>query len=84
MDRLSIMLTPVTGAVITGFLVIVMFSLGFYSWIAVAIGAGIGAIGAWPAAYVVSRRIKDEDPFWTRRDPQVQLRADPRAGLPEV
>jgi hypothetical protein len=84
MDRLSIMLTPVTGAVITGFFVILMFSLDFYSWIAVAIGAGIGCIGAWPAAYIVSRRIKDEDPFWTRRDPQVQRRLAPNAGLPEV
>lgn len=84
MDRLSIMLTPVTGAVITGFLVIVMFSLGFYSWTAIAIGAGIGFLGAWPAAYIVSRKIKDEDPFWTRRDPQVQRSIDPDAGLPEV
>lgn len=84
MDRLSIMLTPMTGAVITGFFVIVLFSLGFYSWVSVAIGAGIGCVGAWPAAYIISRRIKDNDPFWTRRNPQVQRRLDPNAGLPEV
>ncbi|MEX5730027.1 xanthine/uracil permease [Rhodovulum iodosum] len=84
MDRLSIMLTPVTGAVITGFLVIVMFSLGFYSWIAVAIGAGIGCVLAWPAAYIVSRRIKENDSAWARRAPDDQRRAALRAGLPEV
>lgn len=84
MDRLSIMLTPVTGGVITGFIAIILFSLGFYSWITVAFAAGVGCIAAWPAAYIVSRRIKDEDPFWARRNPEVQRRMHPNAGLPEV
>ncbi|RAP40645.1 hypothetical protein BYZ73_13745 [Rhodovulum viride] len=80
MDRLSLLLTPMTGAVITGMLVIVMFSLGFYSWISVAIGAGIGCILAWPSAYVVSRRIKQADPRWPTRAEADRL----RSGLPEV
>lgn len=79
MDRLSIMLTPVTGGVITGGIVAILFSLGFYSWAAVATGAVIGCVLAWPAAYIVSRKIKNEDPFWTRARAQ-----DVRGGLPEV
>ena len=78
MDRLSLMLTPMTGAVITGGLVILMFVLGFYSWVAIWIAAGIGLLAAWPAAYVVSRRIKDSDRFWQRR------RAQQAGFLPEV
>ncbi|MBK1635130.1 hypothetical protein [Rhodovulum adriaticum] len=78
MDRLSIMLTPVTGAVITGFIVIALFSLGFYNWAAVGTGAVIGAILAWPAAYIVSRKIKGDDPFQTR------ARTQGMRGLPEV
>lgn len=84
MDRLSLMLTPVTGAVITGSLAAIVLALGFYSWIAIGIVAFIGCILAWPAAFLVSRRIKDNDPFWTTRHPEVQLRAHPGAGLPEV
>ncbi|ARC89395.1 hypothetical protein [Rhodovulum sp. MB263] len=80
MDRLSLLLTPMSGAVITGAIVIVMFSLGFYSWTAIAIGAGIGCILAWPAAYVVSRRIKEADPRWSVRSREERL----RGGLPEV
>ncbi|TCM76175.1 hypothetical protein [Rhodovulum steppense] len=82
MDRLSIMLTPVTGAVITGFIVIILFSLGFYSWTAVAIGAGIGCVLAWPAAFIVSRRIKENDPFWQADRPR--LGGFPGPNAPEV
>lgn len=61
MDRLSIILTLMTGSVLTGAGIITLFSLGFYTWTAVLIAAGLGFILAWPAGYWVSRRIKRQD-----------------------
>ena len=37
MDRLSIYLTLMTGAVITGTLVIVLLTLGYYGWVPLGI-----------------------------------------------
>ena len=83
MDRLSIILTLMTGAVLTGSLAITAFSLGFYSWQAVAAAAVIGFLLSWPLAYLVSRRIKRADAEWDdgMRSGTGVL---PKPGAPEV
>lgn len=83
MDRLSIILTLMTGAVLTGGMAIVAFSLGFYSWTAVGIAAVLGFVLSWPVAYLVSRRIKRVDAEWdtsAAKDTGVL----PKPGAPEV
>jgi hypothetical protein len=64
MDRLSIILTIIVGAMIAGSLVIVILSLGWYSWPAIGGAAALGAVLTWPASYAISRRIKRQDPNW--------------------
>lgn len=83
MDRLSIHLTLMTGAVLTGGLVIVAFSLGYYNWGAILGAAALGFALSWPVAYVISRMIKRDDPRWdeTRKD---RTDAVPRWNEPEV
>jgi hypothetical protein len=66
MDRLSIILTLISGSLVTGALVITLFSLGYYTWWAVALSAGIGFVMAWPSALILSRRIKSNDAEWSR------------------
>ncbi len=84
MDRLSIYLTLAVGAVVTGTLVVVVLSLGWYSWPAIGGAAGLGMALTWPASYVISRRIKRQDPNWdaTKVDMVEGIIPDPRA--PEV
>jgi len=62
MDRLSIFLTLMTGAVLTGAVVTTFFTLGIYNWIAVGTAVAVGWGLSWPAAYLVSRYIKRNDP----------------------
>jgi len=64
MDRLSIFLTIIVGAMVTGGLVTVVLSLGWYSWPAIGGAAALGVVLTWPASYVISRRIKRQDPNW--------------------
>ncbi|MFO8127055.1 hypothetical protein [Yoonia sp.] len=64
MDRLSIFLTITVGSVVTGTLIIIVMSLGWYSWLAIGGVAAIGTLLTWPASYVISRRIKRHDPDW--------------------
>lgn len=83
MDRLSILLTLMTGAVLTGSLAIGAFALGFYGWTAVLICAVIGFLASWPVAYLISRRIKRTDPVWDETRPRDKgLIPDPSS--PEV
>ncbi len=84
MDRLSILLSMLTGAAITGVLTIAAFSLGFYSWTAVLSAAALGFLLAWPAAYVISRRIKSADPHWQPPHEPKRDAALPRADAREV
>jgi hypothetical protein len=65
MDRLSIILSLLSGALITGTLVTTAFSMGYYSWWVVGGAAVIGFLMAWPSAYYVSRLIKNNDPQWS-------------------
>ena len=83
MDRLSIVLTLMTGAVLTGGLATAAFSVGFYTWPAILWSAAVGFALSWPLAYAISRRIKRDDPDWdeTRKD---RTDAVPRPGDHEV
>ncbi len=67
MDRLSIVLTFMTGSVLVGGFVIVVLSLGYYDWRPIAAAVAFGLVVTWPAAYVISRWIKLEDPNWRLR-----------------
>lgn len=64
MDRLSIFLTLMTGSVLTGSFVITAFTLEYYTWPAILISAALGFGLAWPAGYLVSRKIKRDDAAW--------------------
>jgi hypothetical protein len=83
MDRLSILLTLMSGAVLTGAFIVAAFALGFYSWPAVAVCAVAGYALSWPSAYAISRLTKRNDPNWdhTRAD---RTDAVPRPAEPEV
>lgn len=84
MDRLSIFLTLIVGSMVTGGLVTLVLSLGWYSWAAIGGAAALGMILSWPLSYVVSRRIKQWDPRWdaSRVDKVEDVIPDPEA--PEV
>jgi hypothetical protein len=45
-------------------MIIAVLSLGWYSWTALALAAALGTLLTWPASYVISRRIKRQDPNW--------------------
>jgi hypothetical protein len=83
MDRLSILLTLMSGAVLTGALVIAVLSFGWYSWPAILGAAVIGFALSWPTAYAISRLTKRNDANW---DHTRVRNADhvPRPGKPEV
>ena len=72
-----------TGAVLVGGLVIIVLSLGWYNWVAIATAVVIGFVLSWPAAYFISRKVKRADPDWdeTRVD---ETDSVPRPGAPEV
>lgn len=84
MDRLSLVLTLVIGSMLTGGLIILVLSLGWYSWSAIGGATAIGAVLTWPVSRAISRRIKRQDPGWnaTRVDRVAGVIADPAA--PEV
>ena len=84
MDRLSLYLTLLSGSFITGAIVIAGFSLRYYSVWTVAIGAVAGFLLAWPTSYMISQRIKRQDPEWSpEADPRDQG-VIPRPDAPEV
>lgn len=79
MDRLSILITLMTGSVLTGGLVIAFFTLGWYTWQAIAVSAIIGFLLAWPTAYLISRRIKRKDPDFDHTRGKSHTIPDPNA-----
>ena len=84
MDRLSLYLTLLSGSFITGAIVIAGFTLGYYSVWTVVIGAVAGFLLAWPTSYMISQRIKRQDPEWTpEADPDKQP-VIPMTNAPEV
>ena len=81
MDRLSILMTLMTGAVCAGSTLVIAFSLGYQNIWGVLAAAFAGLLVSWPLSYWISRRIKRQDPNWHRTaDPK--LVPDPKA--PEV
>ncbi len=84
MDRLSYVLLFMTGSVLTGIGLITVLVLGFYSWTAILIAVGIGVVLMYPVAYVISRRIKRNDPSWDHHKGDDVNPAVPDPGAPEV
>lgn len=84
MDRLSIVLTLMTGSVLVGGLIVVVLSLGYYSWLPVTAAIAVGLILTWPAAYAIARWIKRDDPGWTPRSGARPGHDDHRADFPET
>ncbi|MFP7569830.1 hypothetical protein [Marivita sp. S2033] len=65
MNRLSVILTLLSGALISGALVVAAFSMGYDSWWVLGGVALIGWLMAWPSALIVARRIKERGPEWS-------------------
>ena len=84
MDRLSIVLTFMTGSVLVGGFVIIVLSLGLYAWQPIAIAVAAGLLLTWPAAYVVSRWIKSEDPNWQVRGGKPSGQSGSKTDYPET
>jgi len=84
MDRLSIFLSIMTGSVLTGGLVTAALSMGYFSWTVILIATVIGFILAWPAGYLVSRRIKRDDPSWPEGRVKDVESPIPNPNAPEV
>jgi hypothetical protein len=83
-DRLSIVLTLMTGSVLVGCFVITVLSMGYYAWQPMAGAIAAGLILTWPAAYAISRKIKRDDPGWTLRSGAKRKRKDDKADFPET
>ena len=62
MDRLSLVLILATGPVIAGGFIIILTSFGLYGWVYLLPAGVVGWLLGWPAGYVISRRIKRQDP----------------------
>lgn len=64
MFRLRYVIALMTNAVIVGSLIILVLSLGWVGWVPVFGAIVVGFVLAWPAAIVITRRIKANDPAW--------------------
>lgn len=84
MDRLSIVLTFMTGSVLVGGLVIIVLALGLYSWPPIAIAVLVGLLLTWPVAYAISRLIKRNDPNWKMRSGKPAEGDRSRSDFPET
>ena len=84
MDRFSLYLTFATGPVITGAVLVTLFSFGLYTWWAVALGVAAGLVLSWPAAYYASRRAKAQDPNWDHTKVEDYKTPLPDPDAPEV
>lgn len=84
MDRLSIVLTFMTGSVLVGGLVIAVLALGYYGWLPIAVAAGVGLSLTWPTAYAISRMIKRRDPEWRIRGGRTDGHDPERGKYPET
>ncbi|WP_322893948.1 MULTISPECIES: hypothetical protein [unclassified Yoonia] len=84
MDRLSIYLSLAVGSVVTGALVILVLSLGWYSWPAIGGAAAVGFVATWPISYAISRRIKRQDAGWDETKVEGRQSPLPDPTAPEV
>jgi hypothetical protein len=81
MDRLSIILTLMVGAVVAGAGVVVAFSMGVQETWVIVLAAALTLLVTWPLSYVISRRIKHRDPSLDHMpEPEVL----PRPGASEI
>ena len=62
MPRLFMLLLSISVGTLAGIGVIVALVMGHYDWRAILIAAGIGAVVAVPATWMIARRIQDTDP----------------------
>ena len=84
MDRLSIVLTLMTGSVLVGGLMVIVLSMGYYEWQPIAGAVAFGLVLTWPAAYVVSRLIKRDDPGWQVRSGATRKGKSGNTDFPET
>lgn len=64
MFRLRYVIVLMTNAVIVGTLLIIVLSLGWVGWVPVFGAIVLGFLLAWPAAAMIARSIKVNDPAW--------------------
>ena len=81
MFRLRYVLALMTNAVIVGSLLILVLSLGWVGWVPVFGAIAVGFLLSWPAARILARWIKAEDPAWNEALDRPGRR---RAALPEA
>lgn len=84
MDRLSILLTLMTGSVLVGGPVIAVLTMGYYSWQPIVGAIAVGLLLTWPAAYAISRWIKLKDPAWRLRSGAPNKKSKPQSDFPET
>ena len=64
MFRLRHVIALMTNAVLVGSLLILVISLGWVGWVPVFGAIVLGFLLSWPAAILVARWIKTDDPAW--------------------
>ena len=84
MDRLSILLTLMTGSVLVGGFVIAVLSLGYNDWRPITGAIALGLMLTWPKAYAISRWIKLEDPTWRLRSGKPKQKDKSQSDFPET
>lgn len=62
MSRLFLFLSMMAVPTLAGVGVIIMLTLGYYDWRPMLAAAAVGAIGGFPIAWLVARRIQATDP----------------------
>jgi hypothetical protein len=84
MFRLRYVTVLMTNAVITGGLLIFIFSMGWYGYGPVIVTVVIGFALSWVAAKMVARKIKDDDPGWNaEKDRPVPAEIEQRRAQPD-
>lgn len=80
MFRLRYVVALMTNAVLVGSLLILVLSLGWAGFVPVFGAIALGFLLSWPAAALVARWIKVEDPAWNaERDRPVRAELRHRA-----
>ena len=62
MSRLFLFISMMSVPTLAGTGVIIMLALGYYDWRAMLSAAAIGAVGGFPVAWLVAKRIQATDP----------------------
>ncbi|MCV2893228.1 hypothetical protein [Lentibacter sp. XHP0401] len=84
MDRLAFYITMMAAWSLSGTFVIIALVLGYYNLWAIVIAAGAGLLLAYPAGYLISRKVKRDDPDWNPRHEPGDFGVVPPADAPEV